>query len=129
MKNKLYLSLVVVAVLCLGGWIGYGQRTSSARQTWEYKTIHRSRGFAAAEENLQRAGEWDSWAEDGKRLPTPVDITAKLTQLGVQGWELVSVTPRSSLLGGHESSDEGGVSADYAGFTTDETWVFKRLKP
>ncbi len=129
MKNKLYLSLVVVAVLCLGGWIGYGQRTSSVRQTWEYKTILRSRGFAAGEENLQRAAEWSSWAEDKKPLPTPVDITAKLTQLGEQGWELVSVTPRSSLLGGHESSDEGGVSADYAGFTTDETWVFKRLKP
>ena len=129
MKNKLYPSLVVVAFLCLGGWIGYGQRTSSVRQTWEYKTVLRSRGFAAAEENHSRAAAWDSWAEDGKTLPTPVNITAKLTQLGEQGWELVSVTPRSSLLGGYESSDEGGVSADYAGFTTDETWVFKRLKP
>ena len=129
MKNKLYLSLVVVAFLCLVGWNGYGQRTSIKRQTWEYKTVLRSRGFAAAEEKLQRAAVWDSWAEDKQPLAAPVDITAKLTQLGDQGWELVSVTPRSSLLGGHETSEEGGVSSDYAGFTTDETWVFKRLKP
>jgi hypothetical protein len=129
MKKELYLSLVVVALLCLAGLAGYGQRTSSVRQTWEYKTILRSRGFAAAEENVQRAGEWDSWSEDGKRLPSPVDIRAKLTQLGEQGWELVSVTPRSSVLGGHETTDDGGVSSDYAGFTSDETWVFKRLKP
>jgi hypothetical protein len=42
MKNRLYLSLVVIALLCLAGWTGYaqGQRTGSARQAWEYKVIN-----------------------------------------------------------------------------------------
>jgi hypothetical protein len=42
MKNRLSLSLVVIALLCLAGWTGYarGQRSSSARQAWEYKVIN-----------------------------------------------------------------------------------------
>jgi len=129
MQNRRYVLILAIA-LCFGGWVAQAQRSSSpARQTWEYKTILRSRSFVPSEENPIRAAEWESWSENGKRLPSPVDIGAKLKELGEQGWELTSVTPRSSLLGGHESSDEGGVSADYAGFTTDETWVFKRVKP
>src|SRR5438876_1260428 len=118
MQNRRYVLILAIA-LCFGGWVAQAQRSSSpARQTWEYKTILRSRSFVPSEENPIRAAEWESWSENGKRLASPVDIGAKLKELGEQGWELTSVTARSSLLGGHESSDEGGVSADYAGLTS-----------
>ena len=40
MRNRLYLLLAVVALSCLAGWTGYAraQRSSPARQTWEYTT-------------------------------------------------------------------------------------------
>jgi hypothetical protein len=38
MRKKLYLSLIVVAMLCFMGWTGYarGQRGTSTGQMWEY---------------------------------------------------------------------------------------------
>jgi hypothetical protein len=38
MRKRLYLSLIVVAMLCFMGWTGYarGQRGTSAVQMWEY---------------------------------------------------------------------------------------------
>ena len=41
-----------------------------------------------------------------------------LSKLGEEGWELVAIVPASSYAG-----------PSTAGFTTDETWVFKRPKP
>ena len=83
MKNKLYVSLVVV-LLCLfwGTEHAQLQRTNPARQTWEYKTILLSRNFHQ---------DWSLWYEDGKKLPPPVDQGAKRAELGSQGWELVAV--------------------------------------
>lgn len=136
MKGRIYLSAVVVAVLCLTGGMTYGQKRTgnsaeqksggSARQTWEYKVIFRYRGFEGARqgENFQRAGDWYAWSDNAKDLPTPVDMVEKLTELGDQGWELVSVTARSGYLGGLEIHAAG----DFAGFTSDEIWVFKRPK-
>jgi len=56
------------------------------------------------------------------RDPSPVDkkpwdndIPNKLARLGDEGWELVAITPRSSVLGD-----------PFAGFTSEELWVFKR---
>lgn len=37
MKNRFYLSLIVVALLCMAGWNVYAQRSVPPRQTWEYK--------------------------------------------------------------------------------------------
>ena len=88
-------------------------------QRWEYKTILRSRGWGKDDRDAQwLAGtEWN------------VNIDKSLEELGNDGWELVSVTPRSSYLGGHhEGSSFVNYSDDYAGFTSNELWVFKRPK-
>jgi hypothetical protein len=108
MKNRLYLSLAVVALLCLAGWTGYAQRSYPVRQAWEYKFILRDGG----------PGNWVAWREDGKELPKPVDMIVKSHELGSQGWELVTVTPRSSPVGPNNPS----------GGTVEELWVFKRSK-
>jgi hypothetical protein len=57
------------------------------------------------------------------------NIDTALFDLGMKGWELVTVSPRSGVLGGHH--DWGGplgipVSDDFAGLTTQEVWIFKR---
>lgn len=69
-------------------------------QPWEYKVLHRSRSVQSG-----AAGQWDS------------GVVGQLPELGEQGWELVTVVPRSSV---------GGCSS--AGVTSDELWVFKRPK-
>ncbi len=70
MKNKIYLSLVLVAVLCLVGWTGFAQKSSPARQTWEYKEFR-----------------------------SPVG-EKELNELGAQGWELVAVLENLSISAG-----------------------------
>lgn len=69
-------------------------------QPWEYKVLHRTRGVQAG-----GVGKWDS------------NVVGQLPDLGDQGWELVSVVPRSSTPG----SASGGV-------VSDELWIFKRPK-
>ena len=115
MKNRIFLSLVMVAALCMAGWTVQAQlqRSSSARQAWEYKSVAVARA-------VKINGEWSVWAEDDKPLPGPVTITAKIKELGDQGWEMVSVTPYSS----HSCSGAG----DCAGFTIQVTYFFKRPK-
>jgi hypothetical protein len=108
-------------------------------QKWEYKTMLQVRGWQARKQDqyFHRAGEWDGWIEDGKQLPTPVDMGARLKDLGDDGWELVAVVPRSGLVGGvggiegsiaWSSGSIGGWTADYSGFTNEQYWVFKRPK-
>jgi hypothetical protein len=65
MKGKLYLSLVIVALLCLVAWTGYGQgqRSSPGRQTWEYLVV-------------------DAYSD-------PESAQQALNRYGTQGWELV----------------------------------------
>lgn len=69
-------------------------------QKWEYKIVmcQRNAGFFSGY-------EWDR------------DMEEILPQLGDEGWELVSVIPESSAWGENNS-----------GATTEEKWVFKRLK-
>ena len=57
MKNRLSLSLVVIALLCLAGWTGYarGQRSGAARQEWEYAVANCDVG----ELNRLGAGGWE----------------------------------------------------------------------
>jgi hypothetical protein len=88
-------------------------------QKWEYMTILRFRVWDTDKE-VARA-PWQ------KGVAWNIDIGKKLAELGEQGWELVTVTPRSSYLGGKESC-VGGIALDYAGFTSEELWVFKRQK-
>jgi hypothetical protein len=70
-------------------------------QAWEYKVIHRARNVQGG----GAAGQWDS------------GVVGQLPELGEEGWELVSVVPRSSV---------GGSTV--AGTTSDEMWIFKRPK-
>ena len=106
MKNRLYLSLAVSALLCLAGWTAYAQRSYPARQAWEYKFILREGG----------PGNWAAWREDGKDIPKPVDMIVRSQELRGQGWELVTVTPRSGSVGVNGTG----------GGTVEELWVFKR---
>jgi len=65
MTNRLFLSLVVVAVLCLAGWTGYAQvqRNNPMRQTWEYIMV-------------------DAYND-------PAQAQRVLNQYGAQGWEYI----------------------------------------
>jgi len=74
-------------------------------QKWEYTTITRKRIWKVGIGPLESKG-WEA------------DITPNIRDLGEQGWELVTVVPRS-----------GWARADYAGFTSEEYWIFKRPKP
>ncbi len=90
--------------------------------SWEYKYILRHREF---DRNVQdslsvayhrEASYWNQCAEDDKPVACP-SMPDKLAQLGSAGWELVTVTPRSSA----------GLNG-YSGATTDDVWIFKRPK-
>ncbi|HMM41504.1 MAG TPA: hypothetical protein PKA95_06345 [Thermomicrobiales bacterium] len=70
-------------------------------QRWEYRVFHRQRTVSMGE----ITSGWDE------------NIVGMLPELGDNGWELVTVLPRSSI--GGETN---------AGITTDELWVFKRPK-
>jgi hypothetical protein len=96
-------------------------RTNPVRQTWEYKVINGTRVTNAVEgtEKFRRADSW-SWFENGK------EVSFDMNQLGGQGWDLVSAIPISSWAGRWQVNGE---SSNYAGFTTDITYTFKRLKP
>ena len=86
-------------------------------QKWEYQTIRLDRGWSKDTSvkgaRWYIAGKWD------------VNITEELVKLGDEGWELTAISPRSSYLGGF---DRDSAYADYAGFTDQELWVFKRPK-
>ena len=66
MKNKLFLALVVAALLCLAGWTAHAQlqRNHPTAQLWEYTEAELDPRFMS---------------------------TQKLNQAGTQGWELVAV--------------------------------------
>ena len=115
MNGRVFLLLIVVAALCIAGWTAKAQlqRSNAARQTWEYKSVSVARA-------VQINGAWSVWAEDDKPLPGPVTISAKIKELGEQGWEMISATPLSS----HSCGGAG----DCAGFTSQVTYYFKRPK-
>jgi hypothetical protein len=81
-------------------------------QKWEYKSILRQRGWLDRQKDgsCHLAGSWD------------VNVILELEQLGEQGWELVAISPRSGVMGGYSAV------GDYAGYTNEELWVFKRPK-
>ena len=64
MRNKFYLALVLVAVMCFAGWTAHArlQKNTSAKQTWEYLIVE---------------------------LKDPA--TPTLDQHGAAGWELIDV--------------------------------------
>lgn len=73
-------------------------------EKWDYKTLSRERSVKGTRTDIYvEANNWNQRIED------------QLHRLGNEGWELVTVVPRSSLAGTHG-----------AGFTSEELWVFKR---
>jgi hypothetical protein len=84
MRERLYLSVLIGVLLCLAGWTANAklQRVGPAMQTWEYKSL-------VLVVQVSAAGAKNTLYEDGKTVPgTPV---TRMPELGVQGWELVSV--------------------------------------
>lgn len=81
-------------------------KEKSERQRWEYKFLERSRGMKRSWDGTIHTLEWSK------------DIPSTVEALGEEGWELMAVVPRSSIL----------IGIVGAGFTSDELWVFKRPK-
>jgi hypothetical protein len=88
MKNKIYLPLAAVALLCVVLWTAYGQgqRSNAARQAWEYKTFVYM---------VQKAAN-NLLYEDGKPLPGSATPISRAADLGAEGWELVSIAATES---------------------------------
>ena len=42
LKPYLFLTLMAVALIVLGGWAGHGQKQGSSRPAWEYKIVNES---------------------------------------------------------------------------------------
>jgi CHASE3 domain sensor protein len=70
MKNKLYLSLTIVAfLLCVVGLESYvqAQKISSAKQTWEYHVVDAYNGRDQIEGTLNQSGAqgWEYCGTNG----------------------------------------------------------------
>jgi len=87
MKTKIYVPLLVIALVCMVVWAAYaqGSRSNPGRQAWEYKAlVYLSTG--------PRPGLY----EDGKLLPGSPTPISRAPELGAEGWELVAVTGTES---------------------------------
>lgn len=120
--KKVYLPLIISAVVILGIFVAYGQgQKSPGVQAWEYKSITIVR-------SAQSNSVWSDWVEVTgdivKTLPLPVSVPKRSKELGEQGWELVSITPISNNAGGFSNSGAN----DLAGFTSSLMYWFKRPK-
>jgi len=114
-------------------------------QKWEYLYILKARGLADRKKGEYWVGP-DDWINS---VMSPMGVEKwegdnfvdLLNRLGDQGWELVSVSPRSDVVGGLSTiagamSSWGGTgvgqttgsTVDLAGFTGGEIWAFKRPK-
>jgi hypothetical protein len=91
------------------------------RQKWEYKFLTGKRDPIIiydpkfGEEFVRGYDVVLNWFDDGKPLDETQEITGISKELGLQGWELVAICPRSLP-----------VTKGTTGTTTDEIWVFKR---
>jgi hypothetical protein len=61
MKNKLFLIIALISLLCLAGWTGHAAKPSPQPTVWQYKVL---------------ANSWDE---------------KDFNNLGAEGWELVSI--------------------------------------
>ncbi len=86
-------------------------------QKWEYKTVLRGRGWG--KDTSVKDAPWSVATEWNVKIE-------EIDKLGDEGWELVAISSRSSYLGAVPSNALH--TRDYAGFTDQELWVFKRPK-
>jgi hypothetical protein len=84
---------------------------------WEYTWFKETRGYGGTLFGAH-SKEWEL-VTGGELLRQygKIGFVELIQRLGDDGWELVSVVPRSSI-GGAESS----------GFTSEQVWIFKRPK-
>jgi hypothetical protein len=82
MKKHLYLTIIIVALLSLAGWTGYarGQRTNSARQTWEYHVD------VVPGTEVSHYGDNERVARDNAAADESL-----LNKRAAEGWELTAV--------------------------------------
>ena len=69
MKKSIFLSLMVIALLCIAGWTIYGQKTVPSQVTYEYRVVYDPTETGGMDEGLQ-----------------------KLNELGAGRWELVGIS-------------------------------------
>ena len=69
MKNKMLLGFVIVALLSIGAWTGYGQKDKPSSVSYEYQVV------------------------EDPTVAFAMDVgIAKLNELGAQGWEIVGIS-------------------------------------
>jgi hypothetical protein len=68
MKTRLWVALVIIALLCLVGWTGFTQKSQASKQGYEYKVI---------------IDPTQHGTEEGNKA---------INGLGAEGWELVGVS-------------------------------------
>jgi hypothetical protein len=88
-------------------------------EKWEYKLLQGVRKPIVEDDqpdgSIYNYENELTWSEDGKRLENPIDIYTLSNNLGLQGWELVTILPRSLAR-----------TIATKGTTTEEVWVYKR---
>ena len=112
-------------------------------QKWEYMYIFKTRGWQGRkkDEFYNQPSDWENaiYTSTGVTEWKGDKFINLLTKLGEDGWELVSVSPRSDFLGGLSTvygftsnlvggGKTEGYSSDFAGYTSTEMWTFKRPK-
>jgi hypothetical protein len=100
-------------------------------QKWEYMMVIRIRSWTVEKHDNPLAGDWRYWiwSKGAKAIEWKGNNSCDLfCDLGDQGWELVSDAPRSDYLGGGEAVSGMGLALDYAGYTSTESFHFKRPK-
>ena len=99
---------------------------------WDYLYLVKYRWFEKTESSqIKQGSDWEfklftKGSKHGKKWngENPCDL---FCELGEEGWELVSCTPRSDYLGSFlRIGDANSIAADYAGFTSAIEYMFKR---
>ena len=105
---------------------------------WEYKIVHRNRQWTreseyskALDSRVCGGTEWWYCDPNGAAMDfADLDEWQNyVNKLGAEGWELVAVEPVSDFLDANNSviSSKVSTSCEYAGFTSSDNWVFKRV--
>lgn len=112
-------------------------------QKWDYLTVMQGRGWETRKDrSIPYSTDWITTIyEKGKEKEWNGKITDLLDKLGDDGWELASAFVQSNTQGGANVTSGtikpvpftngsegsiGGVTTDFAGWTDQRSWVFKR---